>query len=295
MAKIFSIVNFKGGVGKTTITVNLAAALAKLKNQKVLIVDIDPQMNATAYCLNMRENLEKIYSQRKNIYFAIHDWVKQDPTQFNLENYILKSVIQKDQIEILPSLDLLAGSIDMIDSGALFKEYKDKGKEISFLLRDILKTTSYYDFIFIDTPPSLYIETRNAVLASHGYIVAFTPEPFVHIGLEALLKKVHQISLRHDSFKNLHAKFLGVVFTKVSSNYSIHKDFINTCVERMKDSKMLQYGIDPKENHIFQTQFKNRVAYLRSTRENLPIICNSKEPYIKKEIQDFMEEFLNRI
>jgi chromosome partitioning protein len=295
MAKIFSIVNFKGGVGKTTITVNLAASIAKLKNKKVLIVDMDPQMNATAYCLNMRENWEKIQTERKNIYFAIHDWIKQDSSQFNLECYILKSVIQKDQIEILPNLDILAGSIDMIDSNRLFLEYKNKGKEISFLLGDILKTSNYYDFIFIDTPPSLYIETRNALLASHGFIVAFTPEPFVHMGLEALLKKVHQISLRYDSYKNPHTKFLGVVFTKVSSNYAIHKDFINTCIERMQDQRLFQYGINPNENHIFQTQFKNRVAYLRSTRDNLPIICNSKKSEIEKEIQDFMEEFLNRI
>ena len=96
MAKIISIVNFKGGVGKTTITVNLAAALAKFHNKRVLIIDMDPQMNATGYCLNLNERWDFIQSSRRNIYFAMVDWVTKGTSAFNIDNYIIKSVFEEN-------------------------------------------------------------------------------------------------------------------------------------------------------------------------------------------------------
>lgn len=295
MAKIISIVNFKGGVGKTTITVNLAAALAKLQKKRVLIIDMDPQMNATAYCLNMREQWDGIVSERKSIYFAIEDWVDRGEMRFNPENYIIKSVLQKNGKEVLSELDLLPGSVDMIESVSFFSRYKEKGKRPFFLLADMLGTLNSYDYILIDTPPSLYLETKNAVIASHGYIVPFTPEPFVQIGLEVLLKKLHEASLKHAVHKKFDVKFLGVVFTKVSDRYAIHKSYIDSCIDRLSDPIMIKYGFDPKEKHVFQTKFSVKVAYVHSARDSLPIVCSSKDPLAKKEIKDFMEEFLNRL
>ncbi len=295
MAKIISIVNFKGGVGKTTISVNLASALAKLKNKKVLLIDMDPQMNATSYCLNIKEKWDEIKNERKNIYSAIEDWVTKDEKFFHLSKYIIESVIRKNEKEILPNLDLLPGSVDMIDSGKLFSKYKNKGKNIFFLLFELLNNAQVYDYIIIDTPPSIHLETRNSIIASHGYIVAFTPEPFAHVGLEALLKKIHLESLRHDTRKNYFIKFLGVVFTKVKSRDVIHSEYINSCKNRLMDPIMLNYGIDPNSENVFQTQFSNKVLYVQSARDQLPIVCMSKNSLNIKEVQDFTEEVINRL
>jgi chromosome partitioning protein len=295
MSKIISIVNFKGGVGKTTISVNLAAALSKLQNKKVLLLDLDPQMNATAYCLNLREKWEKVFSERKNIYFAIEDWITKGESFFQANNYIIPSVIQIKDKDVLPNLDLLPGSVDMIESGKLFAHYKNKGKNFYFLLTEMLKNMNSYDYIIIDTPPSLHVETRNAILASHAYIVPFTPEPFVQVGLEALLRKLHEISLKHAVHKKQFIKLLGIVFTKVNTRLSIHEEFINSCKNRLSDPSMINYGINPNDEIIFHTTFANRVAYIQSARDNNPIVSTSKNHLFKKEIQDFSEEVINRL
>lgn len=294
MVNIISVVNFKGGVGKTTITVNLAAALAKFHDKKVLIIDMDPQMNATAYCLNMQERWDSIQNSKRNIYFAIDDWISKGDSSFNFENYIIKAVLENKGKSILPGLDLLPGSVDLIESSSLYRRYKAKGLRWEFLLSDMIQNLHEYDFILIDTPPSLQGETRNAILASHGFIVPFTPEPFAHLGLEVLLKNIHKFSLKHESYKKIHLKFLGVVFAKYLSRYEIHKSYINNCQERLSNESMIQYGFNPKEDNIFHTKLSNKVAYLKSVRDNLPI-CFSKDTIAKKEIQDLTEELISRL
>jgi chromosome partitioning protein len=294
MAKIISIVNFKGGVGKTTITVNLAAALAKFHNKRVLIIDMDPQMNATGYCLNLNERWDFIQSSRRNIYFAMLDWVTKGTSAFNIDNYIIKSVFEEKGKQTLPTLDLLPGAVDMIEANKIYRAQKNKGLMWEFILSDIIKTTNDYDFILIDTSPSLGGETKNAIIASHGFIVPFTPEPFVQLGLEVLIKCLHQISFKHETYKKIHLQFLGVVFTKYMSRLTIHKSYINNCIERLSAPHMIHYGFNPKDDNIFHTKLSNKSAYLKSVRDNSPM-CFSKDAVARKEIQDLTEELLNRI
>jgi chromosome partitioning protein len=296
MAKIISIVNFKGGVGKTTISVNLAASLAKLKNKKVLLVDMDPQMNATAYCVSLNERMEEIIDERKNIYSAMEDWIAQDTKTYNFRKYIFESVIRVNDKEVIPNLDLLPGSVEMIEANRLFSKYKKKGKNYYFLLFDILNKLTTYDYIIIDTPPSLHLETRNAIIASHGFILPFTPEPFGHTGLEVLLRNVHRVSLEHQIKKNYSIKLMGIVFTKVNSRTVIHENFMSLLKERVKDPTMLNYGIDPKGENVFQTHFSNLVLYIQSARDHIPIVCMSRNSVnYNKEVLDFTEEVMNRL
>ena len=88
---------------------------------------------------------------------------------------------------------------------------------------------------------------------------------------------------------------MGVVFTKVNSNHIIHKEYINSCINRLSQPSMIQFGIDPNSDNIFQTQFSNKVLYIQSVRDQLPIVCMSKNSIIIKEVQDFTEEVINKL
>jgi chromosome partitioning protein len=169
VARIFCIANQKGGVGKTTTSVNLAASLA-VQRQRVLLVDLDPQGNAT-----MGSGVDKRRLQR-SVYEVL------------LGLSTLSGVIQRSeagQYDVLPSNRELAGAeIELVDI---------ERRELR--LKDALDTVEAdYDFILIDCPPSLSLLTLNGLCATHGVIIPMQCEYFALEGLTDLvntIKRVH--------------------------------------------------------------------------------------------------------
>ena len=169
MARIFAIANQKGGVGKTTTTVNLAASLARGK-MKVLLVDLDPQGNAT-----MGSGIEK--SQLKR---SIYD-ILTGKAEFS------ETVVYSPdaRFDLLPANgDLTAAEVEMLDLSG--KEHR---------LRDTLQgVKTQYDFILIDCPPSLNMLTVNALTAADGVIVPMQCEYYALEGLSALSDTIRAIA-----------------------------------------------------------------------------------------------------
>jgi len=165
MGKIITIANQKGGVGKTTTAINLAASLAAL-DKKVLIVDADPQANASSgLSVNVRE-LEK------TIYECIVNDV--DPNEAILSTEI-------PNLSILPShIDLVGAEIEMLN-------FQDREK----LLKDLLeKIKNRYDYIFIDCSPSLGLITVNSLTAADSVIIPVQCEYFALEGISKLLNTI---------------------------------------------------------------------------------------------------------
>ena len=167
MGKVISLINQKGGVGKTTTSINLSASLALL-GKKVLLVDLDPQCNATTGIgLNKGQIENSIYNVLNNT--------------ANIENTIVKTKYKN--LSILPANINLAG-ID-IELNTM-----ESGSKSEILKKHIDKVKDEYDFVIIDCPPALGLITTNALTASNSVIIPVQCEFFALEGITQLLKAI---------------------------------------------------------------------------------------------------------
>jgi chromosome partitioning protein len=171
MARIIAIANQKGGVGKTTTTINLGVALAELK-QKVLLVDMDPQGALSAGLGVEAETLpETIYTTLMKRDFPVNQIVH--PIQAYLSLIPANTDLAAAEIELIPEI------------------------RREFILRQILTPVApWYDFILIDCPPSLSLLTVNALCASHEVIVPLQCEYFAIRGIQLLLDSIERTKAR---------------------------------------------------------------------------------------------------
>jgi chromosome partitioning protein len=168
MAKIFCIANQKGGVGKTTTTVNLAAGLAKV-GQRVLMVDLDPQGNAT-----MGSGVDK-----RQMALSVYDVLLESASVAEAAVYS-----EKCGYHVLGANRELAGAeVELV-------EVERREKRLKTALAEVLDT---YDFVLIDCPPSLSMLTLNGLCAAHGVIVPMQCEYFALEGLTDLVNTIKQV------------------------------------------------------------------------------------------------------
>ena len=197
MGRIIAIADQKGGVGKTTTSINLSSCLADL-GKKVLLVDIDPQGNATSGVGIIKQNLEN------TVYELFLD-------ECTISECLTKSVV--DNLNVLPSnVNLSGAEIDLI--GVENREY---------ILKNVLdQIKDLYDYIIIDCPPSLNILTVNAMTAADSVIVPIQCE---YYALEGLSQLIHTINLIQDRLNN-DLEIDGIVFTMYDSRTNLSSDVV---------------------------------------------------------------------
>jgi chromosome partitioning protein len=168
MAKIFCVANQKGGVGKTTTTVNLAAGLAKV-GQRVLMVDLDPQGNAT-----MGSGVDK-----RQLKLSVYDVLLESAS-------IAEARTTSDKC----GYDVLGANRDLAGAEVELVDLERREKRLKLALAEV---DAQYDFVLIDCPPSLSMLTLNGLCAAHGVIVPMQCEYFALEGLTDLVNTIKQV------------------------------------------------------------------------------------------------------
>ncbi len=206
MGRIIAVTNQKGGVGKTTTSVNLAAAIAE-KGKKVLLIDIDPQGNATS----------GVGIDKNSV----------DNTIYNLllgECYVEEAIVKTciDNLFVIPSNINLAGAeIELADKSQ--REY---------ILKSVLVNLKYlYDFIIIDCPPSLSMLTLNALTGSDSVLVPIQCE---YYALEGLTQLIHTINLVQKKL-NVDLEIEGIVFTMYDSRLNLSLEVVEEVKKHMSN------------------------------------------------------------
>ena len=225
MSKIISIVNQKGGVGKTTTAVNLSASLGALE-KKILLIDADPQANATS---------------------ALGVELQKDQQQNTIYELLEHSIKSEDAIleEISPNMDIIPSSIDLV--GAEIELINQTNRE-KMLIKQLDGIKEKYDFIIIDCPPSLGLITINCLCASDSILIPIQCEYFALEGLGKLMNTIRKIQ----NFHNPQLSIEGLLLTMYDSRLRLS----NNVIEEVK----MHFG-----NMVFDTIIQRNVRLSEAT------------------------------
>lgn len=228
MTYVISLINLKGGVAKTTTTVALAETLASEFGKSVLVVDLDPQTNATTMLIG--EKKWKLLNEKGlTLATLFKDAMAPDDRKFDLKGTLQKKVSDVAGAE---RVDLLPSSLDLIDVQDTLAT-APKGKFYASTPVDILRlavkpVVENYDFVLIDCPPNLGIITLNGLRISEHYIIPTVPDVLSTYGIPQIIKRVANFST--DVGEDISP--LGIVITKFQEASTVHVTVRNSLVKR---------------------------------------------------------------
>ncbi len=255
MTRIISIANQKGGVAKTTTTVNLSAYLAKF-GKKVLLIDLDPQANASSGCGIDRADV------KKSIYNVL---IGSEP----IENVILKAPL--DGLFVAPSdLSLVGAEVELVTAAK--REYA-----LQRSLENIVSKNEY-DFVFIDTPPSLGLLTLNALTASTSVLIPMQCEYYALEGLAQLYKTI--ILVKQNSNRDLHIE--GLVFSMVDPRANLTQQVIEEVRKFLKEK-------------VYQTVIPRNIRLAEAPSHGKPILVYDRTSKGAEAYEKLAREFLARV
>lgn len=249
MAIVLSLTNQKGGVGKTTTSSSLIAALSN-RGYRVLGVDLDPQGNLGFYFGVDIEEARTIYDAMKGTY--------------DLDGVITKT----EKADIVPANILLSGAE---------LEFNRSGRE--FLLKDLLdRVKGRYDFVIIDTPPSLNVLTVNAYVASDYLIIPMVPEILSLLGVSQLKETVDAVK----RFYNPSLNVLGILLTKYNKRMILNRE-----VEDMAEQIAGQLN-----SRVFRSKIRSAVSVAESPAHGMSIVDYAPDANPARDYRQLVIELL---
>ncbi len=250
MGKIITICNQKGGTGKTTSAINIATSLAMF-GKKILLIDLDPQANATS-----------------GIGINKHD-VKKSTYHVLLEEVEIKDVLQDTQVPnlfLVPSnLDLTGAEVELV--GVLGREYR--------LKRALAKERDNFDFIIIDSPPSLGLLTINGLCAADSIII---PVQCEYYALEGLTQLTHTVKLVQDNL-NPNIFIEGVLLTMADFRTNLTKEVIQEARNHFKEK-------------VYNTVIPRNIRLTEAPSFGKPVALYDKESLGAQKYEELIREIL---
>ncbi|ETW96653.1 MAG: plasmid partitioning protein ParA [Candidatus Entotheonella factor] len=239
MSTVIAIANQKGGVGKTTTTVNVAYVLAQ-KGQRVLTIDMDPQASLTIY---FGQNPRELEEKQKTVYWCLS---RED---IDLSHFILQGANG--------SAHLIPGSIQLAKAE---QEFAQQWDSVSFLKDTIAQIQNQYDFILVDCPPTLTLLTVNSLVAANSVLIPVKTDYLSIMGIPLLIETIENVRRR----QNPQLGIIGVVPTMFNARNKHDNDALAEIKESLEPDIRV---FDPISR---STHFDNAAAEGRSTLELRP-------------------------
>jgi len=271
MARKISFINYKGGVGKTSLIVNLAACLAK-EGQRVLLFDFDTQSNASIWLLRL-ERWNKLNATGEGAVYSIFN-----PGTARVADLIIPSVVEgKNGEKLLPGLDLVPTTFNLVD---LESEYDLDPKRPPYAIfqEQLAEVESKYDYILFDCPPNILRAAQCGIFCSNEVYVPSNPDALSLIGFTLLIEKLSKFHQLSASFRNvemgLAAQVRGVIFNAIKTNVDIE-------VPKMRmQLRMNQFRTARRvaqSAKIFNTQIRDAMIVRRAVTLGLPVALVGQE------------------
>lgn len=233
--RIIAIYHNKGGVGKTTVSVNLAAALRR-KGFNVLLIDLDSQANSTFATGLVKFQFEEDDTLRdKNVYHLL------ESGDFDF----IQDISRKSDLFNTPEIDVVPAHISLIEG-----QYKlnQNAPSQTRLIKKLMREEGNYDLVIIDTPPSRDIYARVAIIAAHYLIIPSDLKPFANQGLKSVRSFVQEINEFREAMNRPLINVIGVLPSKISTNPA----FIEKAFVRQKQSVKDRYSLAVMDSIIHE-------------------------------------------
>ncbi len=294
MGYVIATANMKGGVGKTTLTVNLATCLAKNHGKRVLVLDLDTQISATLSLMSPTEFASR-RKQRKTFRYLIDQVIAPD----DQPQHEIKDIIQK-QVCNVNGLDLVPGDIDLYDefvvSELLHQQAITLGEKDfetvwnrfeRILLGKILEPIrDEYDLIILDCAPGYNLLTRSALATSNFYLLPAKPEPLSVVGIQLLERRIAQLKDSHEQEAKIDIQMLGIVFTMFSNNLlsgRYYKQVMNRVYQDFGDTK------------VFKNQIPVDMNVAKAVDSFMPVVLNNPQSAGSKAFVQLTQELLQKL
>lgn len=264
MPRIITFVNYKGGVGKTSLIVNVAAAMAK-KGKRVLLVDLDTQSNASIWLLRL-DRWNKINAANEGSFYSMFT------KGASLKDIIVKDVVQSKTGEaILPGLDLVPTTFNLVDLEGEY-EVDPKNPHYSIFQKEFDQVKDDYDYVLFDCPPNILRASQCGVFVSNEIYVPANPDALSLIGFTLLVEKTMIFHQRSASYRQpgmgRPAQVMGIIFNAIKANVDIE-------VPKMRMQLRLNQFRNAKRAapiaKILQSQVRDATVVRRAVTLGLPV------------------------
>ncbi len=294
MGYVIATANMKGGVGKTTLTVNIATCLAKNHGKRVLVLDLDSQISATLSLMSPLD-FAKLRKQRKTFRYLIDQVINPEPEAKLTIHDIIKS-----QVCNLAGLDLLPGDIDLYDEFIVSEMLHQQATALGepdfetvwnrferVLINNIIKPVrEEYDFIILDCAPGYNLLTRSALAASDFYILPAKPEPLSVVGIQLLERRIAQLKDSHEHEAKINIKMLGIVFSMASSNL-LNGRYYRQVMHRVVED----FGVDK----ICKAQIPVDMNVAKAVDSFMPVVLTAPQSSGSKAFFQLTQELLQKL